>query len=506
MRTLLLIWLLFFVLVYGQTIDTKNTDFSGSIFYSHRKYKTVEKIDILWPLNSYRRYKNYERFRFLNFYCSDEDITSNKSDYHFGIFPFIWGGNVKDESYLAFFPFLGRIREIWGYDYIKFTLWPLYVRANKGSYNSYSLLWPFIRYRYSKNMKRYSFFPFYSQTYEKNKHRSYAALWPFFTWGKSLNPKSPGYWYNIFPFYGYINNNESKKYNVFWPLFLYDKGKYHIRINFLFPFLSFYRQVGKTKILKFSIWPLYSQYDQSGNSRRNYLWPFFNYEKTTLGKVTHINRSFIPFYLSRRNYKKGKKVTDFWRVWPLVQKDDVKGKYKRYRFPALWPAENTPVIERNINNTLTLYDKIKFEDGSYKTTFLWGIYESSLNRKLQQSAFSLFPFFDYRKSLNSDNIDIKIWPLYVNYKGVKEESRQRFLSLWPRVGTTSVGEYLGKNLSLYAKIKRLDGSYERNYLFGLFQNKFDKKEEEKTWGAIWGLFQFHRRNNELSISLFGFEL
>ena len=501
-----LVYLLFFVFVCGQTTHSGDIDFGGTIFYSHRKYKTIEKADILWPLNSYRRYKNYERWRFLNFYFTDENIISSTSDYHFGIFPLIWGGKSQGGRYGALFPLGGAIGEFWGYDFVSFFLWPFYVQAKKGSYNSYSLLWPFIRYRYSKNMKGYSVFPFYSKTYVKNKHRSYATLWPFFTWGESLNPRSPGYWYNIFPFYGYMDNNGTKKYNFLWPFFLYDRGKYHIRVHFPFPFLTYYRKVGKKGVLKFNIWPLYSQYDGGGISRRKYLWPFFNYEKTLSGKLTHINRSFIPFYLSRRNYKKGEKVTDFWRVWPLLEKDEIKGKYKRYRFPALWPAENTPVIERNINNTLTLYDKVKFEDGSYRSTLFWGIYKNSLDKKKQKSGLRVYPFFDYQTSLNSDDLDIKIWPFYVNYGETDKGTKQRILSFWPGIRLTPLEEYLDKNLSFYSKNEQLDGSYESNYLFGLFQDKFEKKQKKKTWGVFWGVLQVHKSNDDkLSFSLFGLE-
>jgi hypothetical protein len=111
---------------------------------------------------------------------------------HFILFPFIWYARdarliwplfpTRPQTFFALWPLYGDFRGYWNRDRIRFALWPIAVRSQKGHGDNAlyvnSFLWPFFSVYSGKHYSGFRAWPLYSYVKKKDEFfRSY-WLWP----------------------------------------------------------------------------------------------------------------------------------------------------------------------------------------------------------------------------------------------------------------------------------------------------------------------------------------
>ncbi|MEM7181036.1 MAG: hypothetical protein AAF518_08990 [Spirochaetota bacterium] len=368
-------------------------------------------------------------FLFGGRYTKHPDTGSDK-DTSYG--PFIWhgSGNTEKDRYFSVFPFYGKIKSAFGWSEVNFVLWPLYTNWSHKSYKAHSVLWPLTSYGKNEVRKEYRILPFYSHKSHIGKYHRTSVLWPLFQWGESnldkVEPSSYGF---FFPFYGYKKS-------------LYGNLKSYTILYLPLPFYS-YGYDRKTGATEYRALFSFIQYGYSNDKdyRKTIFFPFYgrsHFAKKTAVFITplyfhlesdtyHIRSSsyyLIPFYFqSRRWYVKEKKLSAYYKLWPLFRYYKDKDGNLSYNSLTFLPVRSV-YADKIWDPILSLFSYSKQINGEKKLSLLMSLYSQRWSRDDFHAYIPLL--LDYSKTETSRKWEI----LYGLLGYTNEKKRSTFKLFW----------------------------------------------------------------------------
>ena len=356
---------------------------------THQEEKT-EDIYFLSPFGHYRREKDFRRFRWVPFFSYDWVEGERRPGTHHTYFPIFWGRTERGEKYWGIFPVYGRLRERFGYEEIRFVLWPIYSRAREGENRSTNILWPIFNYSRGPELSGFKVWPLWGYREKKGQFRRSFFLWPFFVREEKFDEKCPPSRKRMFfPFWIREENPRYRKTIYLWPFFQYLETTDRRFKQWDLPWPILQIQKGEDK-KGFRLFPLYG-YRESPDMKSNFvLWPIFQGDHLIRGKEEELSGRFLLLSRYRKIYRDGEARESFFRLWPLfVHYRNFEGEGFFY-FPAILPFYDEG-LERNWAPFLKLFEYYRFSDGKRYFKLLWGLYryEAEPSESVQELAFLL---------------------------------------------------------------------------------------------------------------------
>lgn len=348
---------------------------SGSVAVRPLYYRDDTQTDILYPLG--RSTKINSHFVPLFRYSNQNEVKN------FDLLLFTYGRD-HDQTYGAFFPFYGNLINRFGHDRIRFVLWPLYTRIVDDDQETYSILWPFLKY---SSGREFQLFPLYG--YEKTiNYRHDYVLWPLIHHRRGVENIDA-----VLPFFYYTRNETYRGISILWPFFTYNRNTSpeHTSITFPWPFVRYASGAYEER----QFFPFYWSKIQ-GNAYRmqTVLWPFYRHV-SSFDSGTNTRQDTVSILLLSSKAKTIKKEvveSESLTVWPLWHNHKYPGHSSWY-FPWIVPLHDEG-FRKNYLPLLTLANG-KSTPESSELDILW--HTVSLRREDALSRFSLSFLFSYER-------------------------------------------------------------------------------------------------------------
>ncbi|MBK9388516.1 MAG: hypothetical protein IPN34_27200 [Planctomycetes bacterium] len=328
--------------------------------------RATTSLDFLFPLgHSHTGEGEARTYLFPFFFRTARFDVEDRRDIDWMVLPFLFGGSADDgaESYFAFFPFYGEIRNFLSYERVRFALFPLWAQSWKDEREAWFVLWPFFGAATGEDYDMLRILPFYAHSRVAGREESLAILWPFYTqekrWLDSDQPLEtsmllPFYGRQVMgsfesttvlpPFVGWAHDDDDFSSFQIWPIFLtLSGGDGENR-----PFERFYFR------------PFYARYRSKEIDQHVYLWPLIWDRSERFpedGEPITTARRFmvLPFWQSWTTTH-GEKRGSYFQLWPLVHSDHPADGGSEVQIFSPWPYHpHQDYIQRNLEPFLTLY-------------------------------------------------------------------------------------------------------------------------------------------------------
>jgi hypothetical protein len=484
-----------FPLFIGRTVyrdkDTIRKNVVFPFYWSSQSRRKNNKV--LFPFIFNLNNEQQHSFTIFPFYS--EGGRNNGSSAFRVVTPFYWDLRSKFGKAKVLFPLYWDTEDYYKNDtaYNK-VLFPFYWSSKRK--NEYTTVaFPFLFKHDDPRKSSFTFFPFYSHGYRKDRTLSYTLLTPFY-WhikdGRSIaNVLFPIYW---------SERNGKDRYNILLPVYFRIKNEYRTSVT-LFPIFSYGKRSLENKE-HLVITPFFWHIKNRG-SRSDVLFPLFWQRKTYLKNDTITSRIFFPLYWTNANKKRATEV-----FFPLFY----KFRNERYRSITFIPLvsfgkginrksghlmvtpffgrfygekrENVflfPIFnyrksgeEKHFSAFLFLFRHTEAPNYS-KTSFLWPFVEhEKINKK---SKFRIAPVFWTSKTDTSRMTFL--FPLFYNYKSDHRKTFVLSLMLYKRERIT--GRSVSNSIlfrTFYSK-KYVNGDFERRFLHLVIANVKVEGRREK---------------------------
>lgn len=378
--------------------------------YRHDESRSHKQLDFLLFLGRYLADEHGMRFRIWPLYWYEKYYQQEGEDVDWTLFPLLWGGHSHDgDSYFAFFPLAGRIRNFISFDTFDFFLWPLYMRTRKSVTEESTTTSILILFSWTKGSVRdrsFQMLPFYMRRLWEGKYRKYSVLWPFFHYQENnLDTKHPASLYG------------------FWPLFTYEHSDIHYRLGLIGPVLflgpliqaasetpdkwnnepnlegrSYYIydlpwpliHIEKSRAFDlFWIFPLYSHLQEEGFDSKAFLIPLFWRRKEWNDRyarkdfyivpfVHHMSKAYTEAY-SMEEYGIPSATDAYLQVWPLFHRGRGADGSLEFSILSLLPLRTLRIfedIERALWPFYNLYRYQRDVWGASRHTALFGLFST----------------------------------------------------------------------------------------------------------------------------------
>lgn len=364
------------------------------------------RTEYLWPVavRRTRAESSYTRV-LLNFYWNwDKDDPA--SAWRLWLLPFYFQGRSHSgESYAAFFPIYGTIREFFFWDRISFAVWPLWVESWKKDIHAKTLLWPFFSQTEGPGIRRFRIFPFYGFNEHEGLGRKSFYLWPFLTTVRYTLPGSSGTGWILFPLTGHLKLTDQETWWLLPPLFRFSRGEEQNRI--FGPWPIFQKEEGEVD--KFYLLPLYGHKRHAGVDKWLFFWPLGQAERSVRPLETREKFRFFPLlqYFTETphpDFPTETGRTSYLKFWPLFQRyTEQDGDLRELRVFDFNPIRGGPV-DRSYAPFWQIYSRSQVRD-QVDTEILWGLYRSA-QRGEDYRYRSLFPFFSWSREEEGGHFSI----------------------------------------------------------------------------------------------------
>lgn len=338
-------------------------------------YRDDTQTDILYPLGHSAEKDTY----FVPFLRhSDEKDRMNTDVLLFSY------GREDDETYGGFFPLYGTYSHRFGHDRLRYVLWPLYTKMTDDGHETYSVLWPVLKYSQGRE---FQVFPLYGYKKTETSRHDY-FLWPF------IHHKTGEERFDAFlPFFAYTRGDAHKGISVIWPLFTYNRNLSPelTSITFPWPLVRFASGAYEER----EIFPFYWSKDYGESYRmRTVLWPFYRHVSSYDEKEDIREESTSILVLSSKMKKvKGQTVeSESLTIWPLWHRHSFPESTSWY-FPWIFPFHDEG-FRRNYLPLFTLARADKAGNSS-QLDVLW--HTISYRKQDSSSRFSLSFLFSYEQ-------------------------------------------------------------------------------------------------------------
>jgi len=298
--------------------------------YLHLKEGNRETNTFLYPFFTWQKEDDYRYFTFfelINFRRqADSDGQTNRN---FDVWPFYFSRDSGNSTttYRAFFPVAGTIKSRFGYDQIKFVVFPLYADVVKNGGHTTHAPWPFLRFIHGAGEHGFEFWPLFGHRGRSGDYDSQFYLWPLFYRNVGhLSEAQPDLKVGALPFYTRESGPGLVSENFLWPLFGYTHRslpKKYDETRYLWPFLVQGR--GEERFV--NRWgPFYTHSVVKGTDKTWVAWPIFRHSQwQENGLVQEQNQLLYFFYWSltqRSSTNPAAAPAHKTHLWPLVSSWD----------------------------------------------------------------------------------------------------------------------------------------------------------------------------------------
>jgi hypothetical protein len=169
--------------------------------YSVRRSEELVRHDLFYPLARWRQ--RAEGTLGWLFYLGRTRYDPETDSREAVLGPVYRGRRGDGSRYGGLFPLFGTFEGLFGFDRVRFALWPLYARGHRGGYTETQILWPFFAYGRGDGRSKLRVWPFYGV-----KRREGVAVHRFFAWPlvhhhvTHLDTATPSRALYIMPLYG----------------------------------------------------------------------------------------------------------------------------------------------------------------------------------------------------------------------------------------------------------------------------------------------------------------
>ncbi len=357
--------------------------------------------ETLYPIGSGKWSAGAESYQGLHLLQSDFGPTEQGSENEFTLFPFLFygKGHAGQESYFAFFPFGGTIREKFGRDEIRFALFPLYSRTRKGRTTHTHALWPILSRTDGENESGWKFWPLAGAAEKEGVYRKGFFLWPvFFSEDLRLDGENPERRRAAFPFYLRQESPRMSSTTVLWPFFSHhlNREKDGEEWNFPWPLLRISRGSYHSG---WRVLPFHADERVGATRKRWFLWPVYKIEELHTDVVDRRRDRVLYFLFSHLEEEKVPTGDHLRRValWPLFTYTNRNG-LKHFRTLALLEPffPESGGIERNWAPLWSVYQLKRDGRGNEVSSLFWNLYWKE--RQGESLALELFPLFSFYRN------------------------------------------------------------------------------------------------------------
>ncbi len=355
----------------------------------------------------------------------DESGKVNESSF-LTILGIYWARYPNGSSVRAWFPFAGKLRNSFTFDYLEFVLFPLYVRSVRADRTNVHVLFPIFQVGYGKYGRDGRIWPLFGRKKLDGLHDRWFFLWPIFQYHRNRLIAAEGNrvtkWM-VFPFFGHTYVGDFDSWTVLWPFFGYarDSKSGFWAWDGPWPLVRVQRPGTSGNASRTRLWPFYSSFEAHGTKQKKYLWPLGGLALDTTHKdapdESNVKRSyFIPFWQSSSKTEADGTQSGVRRIWPFYIHTWDKAGHRR-AFPGLLLPWYFPEFHRRWSWMWELYarrekgemvrertllglyrrEKDKDEDRRYLSV-LWARRKYSLRGEPVRETSLLFGLLRWRSS------------------------------------------------------------------------------------------------------------
>ncbi len=339
------------------------------------------EIQALWPLFLHKQTDGLTRRRtrlYPVFHSTRFQHADGQEEVDIALYPFFFAGRSNREGdYAAFFPLMGRINGLFGKEWIRFFLFPLYADTRDGEYRSWHVLWPLLHVSKGGKKSSIRLWPLIGWKEKENRYKKFYLVWPLFARIQlGLGSDHPTDSWFFLPFYGRQQTPFGKIQYFLWPFFSYQQnerpGNRLREWQGPFPFLSIARG---DKYRRTSLWPFWGRKESSGYCTEFIAYPLYRFESYESNRVVSKQRYVLPFYWSRTfiDLKTGSTRKRI-KLWPFFDfSKGAQGGTRLRIFSPLW-FRDPEGFERNYSDFWTLYASQRHPTGAETKRLLWFIW------------------------------------------------------------------------------------------------------------------------------------
>lgn len=344
-----------------------------------------------------------------NTFLPDDTVRKNT------IFPLYWSTKSRDKNNKIFFPFVYRLKDK---EFSSLTVFPILSAGHSTDrsrkyFNMFMLYWHSLnrersrdivfplywstnKFKSDDTIKKINIFPLYWSV--KSKMQDNRVLFPLVYSFQNQHYSS----LTLFPLFSYGHSGDSvKKYFAITPLYIHSENKNRVKDNILLLFWNSKRFLQNDTILRSTLFPLYWSTKSRGKNNKMLLpfvfslknkdyssftvFPLLSYGKSSNSNSGYFAITPLYWHVNKPGLRKDIFIPLFWNSCRFINNDTIR---KSTIFPLYWSVKNK---EKNNHVLIPLIYSLKCKD---------------------YSSFTVFPFFSYRKSSNSNYGYFAITPLY----------------------------------------------------------------------------------------------
>lgn len=392
-------------------------------------------LQVLYPLLTTSRSAEEKNWRGLQLLDYHRRHGEQEDGSRFTLFPFIFSrqGAGEGKDYFAFFPFGGTLRERFGRDEIRFTLFPLHARTIKDEKQTEHWLWPFFSRIQGPDESGLGVWPLWGSSRKEGVYRKDYFLWPIF-FSEDLQPDgdNPRRIRAVFPFYLTDDSPAYSRSTWLWPFFghVVDRRRNFEQWDLPFPLVRFTKGEDRHGL---RLLPLFADERVGEQRKRWFLWPLYKIEENR-GENYRFRRDRVLFFLySNQEETLAAESVPYRRridLWPLVSFRRANNVNHLHLFSLLEPIfPEHPGLERNWAPLWRPYQHKWDDSGNSASSFLWNLYWQE--RRGEDRAMEVFPFFRYTRQAGAGT-DLSLLKGFFRYRHDGDGGRINLFYLpWP---------------------------------------------------------------------------
>lgn len=340
-------------------------------------------------------------------------------------------------------------------------------------------LYPFGKYQVKEGEKKGYLAPlslFRSEEFDGKKKWDFQFL-PFFI-GETEKGKD---YLGLFPFFGTLLDRYGRELIRFylWPLYSESTSAGVRTTNLLWPFFSL---VEGEKKRGFRFWPIYGQREEVGISQTEFVaWPIFLKQRKNMDTDDPIDeRMIFPIYVSKKS-RHFESNTYFWPFFSHAR-DRLTG-FEQYDLP--WPIFQSLRGENLRGMKIFPFYGYKVKEGVMRRTFiLYPLYQLEEDRMgdVQEKTTRILLLSRIRTSEDDRGVkkerSLRFWPFFDYEREEKGHETLSFFYLFP-FKEGGFERNLFPLFQIFRWEKNSQGGISVNFFWGFYKRM--KKEEMDSW-------------------------